>query len=296
MAKDLITIIVLCYNQKQFIEECLNAVYSQTYDNIQVIVTDDCSKDGSSELIRSLSQQHKFETIICPENIGLNAILAKAIALSKGEYISIIAADDYMLHEKTAEQLNYIKSRNLDGIYANGYSLINEEKTLIKLNEVFRTNNKKRILNYVYQFDWGAPLLQSGLFKSKIFKEGLPLRQQYKSDDWAFLIYAYENFDIGFLDKPLFCYRLHSNNSFKNYWITFPMRLDVVSRLVPEAYRVKALGNILFSQGQYLSANQFFFKGLRLMLASMLINFSGRNVLLFLKSMVSYFKSKLSNR
>lgn len=292
MHNDVITIIVLCYNHESFLEQSINAVYAQTYTNIQLIVTDDCSIDGSVALIQQLKAERNFETVINEKNIGLNATLARALALAKGEYIAIISADDYMLPHKTATEYNFLKQHDFEAVYANGFSVENNNQRLIKLNPVFQSGNNKAILEYVYQYDWGAPLLQSGLFHKTVWVHTLPLRVQYKSDDWAFLIYTFQHFKTGFINEPVFCYRLHANNTFKKYWFTFPMRMDVVSTLVPEAYRVKATANMLLSQGQYIMQIDSFFQGLKMQFAAIVMNFSGKNIIAMLKSIATYFKNK----
>lgn len=292
MDNELITVIVLCYNHKNYLDESIAAVYAQTYPNIQLIVTDDFSTDGSAELIKKLSEGRKFEIIINEKNKGLNVTLADALSHAKGEYISIISADDYMLPEKTAKQFTFLKKYGKDGVYSNGYSLTATTKELIKLNPVFSSGDNQQVLNYIYQYDWGAPLLQSGLFHKDVFIQTLPLRMEYKSDDWAFIIKAFEKFNIGFLNEPLFCYRLHSDNTFKKYWFTLPMRIDVVSRLIPENYRSKAIANILLSHGQHMMANNYFLKGIRFQLGSLAINFSGRNLVLVVKSMIIGIRNK----
>src|ERR671920_250671 len=114
----------------------------------------------------------------------------------------------------------------------------------------FDNYQQDKALRYLYQSDWGAPLLQSALFRKQVWVDLAGLRKEYKSDDWAFLIKCMEQFKIGFINKPYFCYRLHDNNTYKKYWNTFPMRIDIAARLVPYKYRTKTISNIFLTQSQ----------------------------------------------
>lgn len=295
MINPIVTIIVVCYNHAAYLEECISSIANQSYENIELIVADDFSTDESAELLLKLSKKENFIFLPNECNIGLNNTLIRAIELAKGSFISIIAADDYMHYNKISTQLSYLTTTGKDGVYSTGFSVTDNKKEIILLNEVFLQNDNKKILNYIYQFDWGAPLLQSGLFSTKIIKDLLPLRKQYKSDDWAFLIKAYEQYDIGYINEALFYYRLHPTNTHKKYWQTFPMRVDLAAGLIPAEYRIKALSNIMLTQGQYLMADKNVFAACKFYLNSLIFNFSFIKVWWIFKSTAVFFRNYLQN-
>lgn len=290
-----VTVIVVCYNHLPYLEECILSVINQTYKNIELIVADDFSKDGSVELLWKLSKKENFLFLPNERNIGLNNTLIRAIEISTGSFFSIISADDYMHHDKILNQVNFLTTSGNDGVYSTGFSVKGNNKEFIKLNAVFTQNNKKIILNYIYQYDWDAPLLQSGLFSKKIITELLPLRKQYKSDDWAFLIKAFEQYNIGYINQALFYYRLHPSNTHKNYWYTFPMRVSIAAGLVPPEYRIKALSNIMLTQGQYLMMDKKIFAAYKFFYNSLIFNFSFNKIWLIFKCTAISFKKWLQN-
>src|SRR5690606_21349326 len=120
-----------------------------------------------------------------------------------------------------------------------------------------------KVLEYVSVQDFSAPLLQSGMFTKKVFVSAHKIRMNFKSDDWAFMIFVFSNFKIGFLNECFFYYRIHANNSHNNYWVTFPMRIDVISRLVENRFKSKGLANILLSQGNYLFNDKKYFLAIK---------------------------------
>lgn len=288
----LITVIIICYNQVEFIPDALNSVLNQTYQHVQIIVADDHSTDGSVKLWEELSSKYGFIFLSSEINIGLNNNILRTLPFVKGEYVSILASDDFIALNKLEIQSSYLIQNGDDGVYAKGFTKFGNEEKLIELNPVFATNNRKRILDYVYRYDVGAPLLQSGLFRKELVSNLVQFWKDYKSDDWVFLIKAYELYTIGFIDLPLFYYRLHHSNSHKNYWTTLPMRLDVASRLVPQEYKILTFANIMISHGHYLLADKKYKSATKFYISSLFLNFSFKKVLSIIKNIVAVIKKK----
>lgn len=93
-----VTVIAACYNHERFIEECLDSICSQNYPNLQLIITDDASTDGSAEVIERWIERTGIaaEFIRHSENLGLPATLNEARSLVVGEFLTLIATDDVM--------------------------------------------------------------------------------------------------------------------------------------------------------------------------------------------------------
>ncbi|MFW2355825.1 glycosyltransferase [Hydrogenophaga sp.] len=91
-----VTVIALCFNHARFLIECLDSIAAQTFQNFQLIVTDDCSKDGSAQLIEDWLRVHRPDALFIRHsvNVGLCKTLNEALAKSQGEFISMIATDD----------------------------------------------------------------------------------------------------------------------------------------------------------------------------------------------------------
>lgn len=283
-ANPLVTVVVTSYNHRDFIEQTIDSVCAQTYSPVQLLVVDDCSTDNSQQLIRELAATRGFDYILNEKNGGLNPALVKALQEARGEFVSLVASDDFFTPQKIEEQVSYLLQNGYDGVYANGYSYENGVEKLIKLDRVFNQYDQHAALQLFYRQDWGGPLIQSGLFKKTLLLDLIEIRQQFKSDDWAFAIKAFEKYKMGFINKPLFYYRIHGSNTHKKYWYTFPMRIDIASRLVPEEYRMETLSNLFLSQGQYLAWDKR--RGsIRFFLCSLILHFSFQSVKTILISM-----------
>ena len=100
--KPLVSIIVITYNSIEYILETLNSVFTQTYQNLELIVTDDCSGDNTVELAELWINEHKdrflsSKIITTPVNTGTPANCNRGIKICKGQWIKIIAGDDILM-------------------------------------------------------------------------------------------------------------------------------------------------------------------------------------------------------
>lgn len=288
MFKPLISVLVVSYNHEPYLSECIESIVNQTYDNTEIVVADDCSLDRSQSKIISLKDKYGFKTLFNTENYGLNETILRALPLMTGEFISLVSADDILLTNKLQIQYDFLVKNNTDGVYATGYLFDDQSKSmdLINVDDIFNSNSKSDILEFLYTKDWGAPLLQSALFKRDTFFKLAPLRKKFKSDDWAFIIEAFRTQSILYMNEPVFLYRLHDSNTHKKYWFTFPMRVEVVSLLVPDKLKARAFGNIFYSQAEYLLKSNNYFFALRFFFSSMLFSFSMRRLYSFVFLMV----------
>lgn len=97
----LVTIICVCFNHSRFVTEALDSVANQTYSNIELIVIDDGSTDGSGKGIKKWMVNHPDATLILNgRNLGYCKTFNKAYRLSKGEFIIDLSADDVLMPDR----------------------------------------------------------------------------------------------------------------------------------------------------------------------------------------------------
>ena len=115
MTKDrepLVTAWATCYNQAKYIAATLDSVRAQTYRNQELIVCDDCSSDGSQDVIRNWIADNWPEArfIEHKTNMGICKTLNEILAHAKGKYLAGVAGDDLWVPEKTALQVGILES------------------------------------------------------------------------------------------------------------------------------------------------------------------------------------------
>jgi glycosyltransferase involved in cell wall biosynthesis len=105
----LVSIPLICYNQENFIEIAVRSVLEQTYDNIELIISDDCSTDKTVELIKDMliGSSIKYHLNINDKNIGIGSNLSKAIGLCNGEFIVPASGDDISHFDRVEKLVNH---------------------------------------------------------------------------------------------------------------------------------------------------------------------------------------------
>ena len=103
----LVTVIATCFNHERYVLESLESIRAQTYPNVQLIVADDASTDGSVELIRNWARETATACtfVFHEENQGVCRTRNDALAHARGAYVSSLSTDDVWLPEKLARQI-----------------------------------------------------------------------------------------------------------------------------------------------------------------------------------------------
>ena len=104
-----------CFNAQKWLREAIESCLTQTYPHIEIVVVDDGSTDDSLEIIKSYGNRIIWKSL--PQNCGGNHARNQAIALSKGEYIQFLDADDFIYPEKIARQVSYLEKTGADIVY-----------------------------------------------------------------------------------------------------------------------------------------------------------------------------------
>lgn len=97
MAVPLISILIPVYNVEQFLDECLQSALSQTYPNIEVILVNDGSTDGSGEICDRYANQDGRVRVVHQDNRGASAAKNRAIEVAEGDWVTILDSDDVLV-------------------------------------------------------------------------------------------------------------------------------------------------------------------------------------------------------
>lgn len=111
-----VTVICLCYNHEQFVREAITSVFDQTYPNIQIIVVDDASTDGSvAQIERVIAGRRDIVFLPLKKNLGNCAAFNRGLTLATGHFIVDFATDDVMMPDRLAKQVEFFHA--LDETY-----------------------------------------------------------------------------------------------------------------------------------------------------------------------------------
>ena len=206
-----VSTIITNYNKGPYIEEAIESVVKQTYPNIEIIVVDDKSTDGSVEIIENVIKKYKdkdIKLIKHSENLGSSAARNSGIKASTGEYIQFLDADDYYLENRTEFLVNKIGKK--DFVITNYYGMNNSKIYIIdhQPDLVVNTLNRKKVLQKLFVAPVSFPM--AALFKKDfIYKVGLFREDIQVSEDWEFLFRCYQYGDFKKYNVPLMVFRFN---------------------------------------------------------------------------------------
>ena len=95
-SKPLVSVIIPVYNVKNYLNQCLTSVLAQTYQNLEIILVDDGSTDGSREICDAYAFRDRRIMVLHQDNAGVSAARNWALDRCQGEYLTFVDADDYI--------------------------------------------------------------------------------------------------------------------------------------------------------------------------------------------------------
>lgn len=109
MNKDIkVSIIIPVYNVEKYLERCVNSVLKQTYKNVEIILVDDGSPDGSPGICDRYASEYNTVKVLHKANEGLGLTRNAGLRLATGDYVMFVDSDDYIKENTIEKVLNAI--------------------------------------------------------------------------------------------------------------------------------------------------------------------------------------------
>jgi len=201
MRQDLVSVVITTYNRVDLLCHATDSVVEQTYKNIEIIVVDDCSNDGTEDKIGRYLGLIKY--VRNDSNLGPSGARNVGIRTSSGDYISFLDDDDLILPDKIENQVNlFNKNTDLDVVYC-GWLKKSCSGELIKTPKL-----KGYIYPEVLACSPGA--IHTMLVRRKCFDDiGCFDLKMLNLEDHDMWIRLAKKFKFGFVDEPLVVYNIH---------------------------------------------------------------------------------------
>lgn len=206
--KSLVTVICLCYNHRRFLRQAIESVLNQTYKNLQVILVDDASVDGSQDELKKIAEENpSVELILLPQNLGNCKAFNIAWRRAKGDYIVDFATDDVMLPEHLEKVVNHFQK--LD----DSYGVVFTDATFVDENGKFIRNHfehlkGKKLIQSIPQGDVFRSVLTryfipgpTMVVRRKVFESLQGYDENLGYEDFDFWVRSSRNFKYSFLDE-----------------------------------------------------------------------------------------------
>jgi glycosyltransferase involved in cell wall biosynthesis len=214
----LVSIVMGTYNGEKYLREQLESIYGQTYQNIEVIICDDSSTDGTVKILSEFSREFGLTYYVNKANLGLVRNYEKALSLAKGDYLALADQDDIWYPGKIELLLDNIGT----------YSLIHSSVHVIDGNgnpngdefvvsEYSRDHTNKTNFSDFLETAW--VLGCTSLIEKSLLEKSLPFPEGVMFHDWWLTMAAIKlGRGIKYIHKPTIKYRQYGGNTaFKFY-------------------------------------------------------------------------------
>lgn len=223
LSQPLVSIVFTSYNHQEYLKQALDSLVNQTYSNIEIIIIDDCSTDGSQEILKEYEHHSNINLKLQTKNSG-SYVKASNLGASfaKGDYILFAQCDDFAEANQIEVLLKAFENNPSVGVVFSKSNLVDENgktfaddlygreksfKEAIKENGLIKADKMKEFLS----FSCVIPNLSAALIKHDLFKEINGLSERYLVvADWEFWFDMTEKTDFYYVSQPLNYFRQHA--------------------------------------------------------------------------------------
>lgn len=205
------SVIIPLYNKAPYVAKAIGSVLSQTFTDYELVIMDDGSKDDSFEVALRCIEEHPNCHIYRQVNRGVSMARNNAVALSQGEYLCFLDADDWWEPTFLEEMSGLIEEFPEAGIYGTNYTIVNETRHKTRVASVgVDPGFEKGYINYcqVYAKTMYMPLTSITVsIPRTVFEEMQGFPKDIKlGEDFMLWIRIALNHKVAFLNKPLAFY------------------------------------------------------------------------------------------
>lgn len=240
----LVSVVVITYNSGEYVVETLDSIKEQTYENIELIISDDCSTDETVSiceqwLVENQSRFVRTELLTVERNTGVPANCNRGLCKAKGEWLKFIAGDDKFVMTAISDVVDYVKSNaNVDvfdsvvdiynGDFSSKIGQYNFGDDSFHNSKASPSDQRKMFVQALF----GIRVISTlGVFiKKDILEEvgGFDERYRLLEDSPMWWKILKSNRKFYFLNKTTTCYRRHETS------ISFNSKIDFRERVLSE--------------------------------------------------------------
>jgi glycosyltransferase involved in cell wall biosynthesis len=205
----LISVIIPCYNQAQFLRDAIESVLKQTYKVFEIIVID----DGSTDHTKNQALAYRGIRYVYQPNAGLSAARNKGIELARGEYLVFLDADDWLYSDALESNLNYLFEHSECAFVSGAHTKVNLDGEVIREEapECVECRHYEKLLSGNYIGMHGTVMYHRWIFDSLKFDTTLK-----SCEDYDLYLKIARTYPIGCHRNKIAVYRQHSQSMSAN--------------------------------------------------------------------------------
>lgn len=206
-----VSVIIPSYNHAQYIENAIESVIKQTYQNWELIIIDDGSTDSTHEVLNAMPKDDRVTLVLNKDNKRQSARLNEALDIATGEFISYLSSDDWYLPQKLEKQIALFKK--LDSsygvVYSGGYRYYEDTKRMIEVStnsQMEKGDILKSLLLKSFFIYPISPMIRKECYNYFRFDE------TYTAEGEALYFKLAMKYKFDYVDEPLVVMREHTYN------------------------------------------------------------------------------------
>ncbi|MFT4116900.1 glycosyltransferase family 2 protein [Bradyrhizobium sp.] len=218
----LVSVLVPAYNHEGYVRRCLDSVLEDAYPRKELVVIDDGSTDGTADVIsdwmsrNSGSLDVKFRR---RENRGVSRTLNEMGRLANGEFLRVVASDDFLLPAGISAQVAYLQEdRSRSAVFGDAVVVDGEDRQVHDslLSDVYGADRSKYLepaslgRQIICRWSVGGPVL---MIRKSAFEALGGWNEELSVEDWDIYLRLLATKGLGFIDMPVGAYRLHGANA-----------------------------------------------------------------------------------
>ena len=255
MTNIVVSIVIPTYNRAGLLKRSINSVLNQTFENLEVIIIDDGSKDNTEEIVRGIKDT-RIRYIKQKENRGATAARNTGIKLAQGKYVAFQDSDDVWLPEKLEKQVKVIELAFPDvGVVYSGFWKIKKNNRIyvpFKRSKIRSGNIYNELVKRNFVSTQTILLKKECFKKSGLFDENLPRFQ-----DWDLAIRLSKYYNFIFIEEPLVSV-YYTEGSISDNWKSY---VEAMEMIIEKNYDCLLKNKIILSEYYFRIGKMLCFSG-----------------------------------
>jgi glycosyltransferase involved in cell wall biosynthesis len=213
-----VTVLVMTYNHARFIAQALDSALAQhTGFDYEILISEDCSTDGTRETVISYSEQHpgKIRLLLSERNLHSNAVVSRGIRAARGQYIALLDGDDYWIApDKLQKQVDFLDAHPDCSICFHNARVIHEDGS----NGPRNWNADHQAQFSTWEDIWMGNFIATGatMFRREALGEVPLWYDEMSITDWPLHVLNARNGRIGYIDEVMSVYRYHRGGAYSS--------------------------------------------------------------------------------
>lgn len=258
-----ISIIIIAYNSEKWIEETLESVKDQTFENLELIISDDSSEDKTLEICKKWINKNKsrfnnIKILNSKKNMGIVKNINKAIKITTGNWIKIIAADDILMKNCIEKNIIHSIDNNYEILFSKmlsfrdtvkGREHIDDKNNLIE--KFFSKDSQRQFKELIFENKISAP---TAFFNKKIFEKYGYFDEMYPNvEDYPMWLKLTKNgVRLNYMDEITVKYRIHNKSLSNTENIIINERIFKFRKEIYDTFLSKEVKSSLFHYSEKL--------------------------------------------